>query len=100
MKDSMLRQTALSFRNGLLGKRDSGMMCMAVCYPLQGFLSMLGVETKIEELDFGKTNHVILRLQDGRILDPTADQFSGPTIKLPKVYVGPMPEIYQRWIKA
>ena len=58
-------------------------MCAVVCYPLSGYLSMIGIEAAIEEVDLQYSNHVFLRLADGRILDPTADQFNGP-----KVYLG------------
>jgi len=68
-------------------------MCDAVCYPLQSYLSLLGVETECVELDFGLTNHFVLRLRNGTIIDPTASQFHG----MPNVYIGPMPEIYKEW---
>ena len=93
-----LHRLVSAFRRGVLGNRESGMMCAAVCYPLQGYLSMLGHETEVIEADFGNTNHVWLQLPCGCIIDPTADQFSGPTLKLPKVYIGPVPDIYTRWM--
>ena len=92
-----LHRLVSAFRHGILGKRDSAMMCAVVCYPLQDFLSIMGYETEIVEADFGSTNHIWLRLPCGCIIDPTADQFSGPTLKLPKVYIGKVPEIYERW---
>ncbi len=68
-------------------------MCLVVAAPLQGLLSAVyGFGTDLEEVDFGCTNHVYLRLPDGRILDPTADQFDG----MPDVYCGPWPEAYER----
>jgi hypothetical protein len=64
---------------------------MEVSAPLQGLLSAVyGIETSLEEADLGHTNHVFLRLPDGRILDATADQFD-----LPCVYLGPLPELYR-----
>jgi hypothetical protein len=81
-------------RKGILGKRSSRMMCMAVSAPLQGLLAALyGVETELETVDFPESNHVWLRLPDGRILDATADQFG-----LEPVYLGEVPEIYRRWM--
>lgn len=75
-------------------------MCFAVCYPLQGWLSFAHqIEAELIELQFPHVNHAVLRLPDGRILDPTADQFNGELVKFPKVYLGPMPEIYQMWIE-
>ena len=64
-------------------------MCLAVCAPLQGFLSLAGIDTTIVEAHFAETNHVWLQLPDGRILDPTADQFG-----LDVVYIGPLPLSY------
>jgi hypothetical protein len=61
---------------------------------------VMGVETELVEADFGWTNHCWLALPDGRILDPTADQFVGHGATLPPVYLGPLPVIYQRWITA
>lgn len=93
MRRGELISIARGFRQGILGKRPSVGMCMAVCAPLQGFLSAVhGLETTIEEVDFGFINHVYLRLADGRILDPTADQFPD----MPDVYLGPWPEAYER----
>lgn len=69
---------------------------MAVSAPLQSFLAGLyGLETTLEEVDFGSCNHVWLRLSDGRILDATADQFG-----LDKVYLGQVPEMYTQRMKA
>jgi hypothetical protein len=93
-----LKSVVSSFRNGILGNRQSDNMCAAICYPLQGYLSFLGIETEIIEADFGNTNHVWLKMKDGRIIDPTADQFSGPSLKFPKVYIGDLPPIYQKWM--
>ena len=38
-------------------------------------------------------NHIWIRLADGRVLDPTADQFGD----YPPVYLGdPLPELHKR----
>ena len=98
MKDRELRRIAREFRAGILGEQPSDLMCLAVCAPLQSFLSSLyEFNTKLEEVQFPRSNHFWLRLEDGRILDPTADQFSGD-LKLPKVYLGDVPAVYRRWI--
>ena len=91
MSDRELLSMARSFRKGILGKRPSDMMCFAVCAPLQAYLAIFGVELELVEADFGRVNHVWLALSDGRILDPTADQFG---IK-PAVYLGPIPSAYE-----
>lgn len=87
MTDAQLIRIARQFRRGILGTRASTRMCMAVNAPLQGFLAALyGVETTLEEVDFGHINHVWLRLSDGRILDATADQFGLAAIYLGEAY--------------
>ncbi len=99
MTDAKLKKIAVDFRKGLLGNKSSELMCAAVCMPLQAVLSLYGVETTYKEIDFGWINHVWLRLPDGRILDPTADQFNiEGSVRMPKVYLGEVPDIYQRWM--
>ena len=90
MTDRQLVKYAREFRRGVLGKRSSFMMCAAVCLPLETILSMAGVDVTIVESHFAEVNHIWLRLPDGRILDPTADQFG-----LEPVYLGPLPLIYE-----
>jgi hypothetical protein len=96
MTDRQLKQIAREMRNGILGKRSSRLMCMAISAPLQGMLSAVyNFDTKLEKVDFPQSNHVWLRLPDGRILDATADQFG-----LDKVYLGQVPALYQAWINS
>lgn len=96
MKKPPLYRTVLSFRKGILGKQESDRMCYAVCAPLQSFLKVLGYETELIEGDFRFTNHYWLRLPNGQIIDPTADQFTTPGgAPMPKVYIGKMPEWYK-----
>ena len=88
MTDAQLLRIACQFRKGLLGSRSSKLACAMVCLPLQGYLSACGVSTDLAEghPPHGDVwNHVWLRLKDGRVLDPTADQF-GP--QYPPVYIG------------
>lgn len=84
MKDAELIEFAREFREGILGGRPSNLMCFAVCAPLAGLLELHGVRCEVVESDLDITNHVWIRLEDGRALDPTADQFGGPDI-----YLGP-----------
>lgn len=92
MRSRDIIRIARGFRQGVLGTRPSAGMCLVVSAPLQGLLSAVyGVETELVEVDFHSTNHVYLRLPDGRILDATADQFPG----MPDVYFGPWPEQYR-----
>lgn len=95
-----LKRVASEFRKGLLGSDPSDGKCAMVCLPLAGYLEMFGLRVKVVESDFGTVNHFWIELENGEILDPTADQFSGKFLKLPKVYVGPVPEIYRRWMVA
>jgi hypothetical protein len=86
--DTKLRRIAHQFRKGLLGSRASRLNCFIVCAPLQGYLSACGIGTDIVEgfpSGGDVSNHVWLRLSDGRVLDPTADQF-GP--QYPPIYIG------------
>lgn len=96
MKTPTLQRTAEGFRKGILGKGSSKFMCRAVCMPLQGYLHAMGIETALiagwVDLRDYDMDHTWLRLVDGRILDPTADQFD--ELGLPPVYIGPMPEAY------
>jgi hypothetical protein len=88
-----IRAVAASFRRGILGKRAARDMCFAVCAPLQSYLSLCGVETRLVEGNFGTTNHFWLELLDGTIIDPTADQF--PELNLPAIYIGPRPAAHE-----
>ena len=96
MTDRRLVSVARAFRHVILGRGlgrgPSRLMCFAVCLPLQGYLSVIGFETTLVEATLkhkhGKMNHFWLELPDGRILDPTADQFG-----LEPVYLGPVPYV-------
>ena len=96
MKDSELLRVAEEFRDGILDGQSSYLMCHVVSYPLQGFLQMLGVKSEVTVGDIGFANHVWLTLDDGRILDPTIDQYSQyewcPKVK---VYLGKELPFYQ-----
>ncbi len=98
MSDKKLIGICKAFRKGLLAGDSSCLMCLAVSAPLQGFLSVIGVETDLEFVEFDWGNHAFLKLPDGRVLDPTADQFGD--LNLPPIYIGaplsihiPVPEI-------
>lgn len=90
MSERELRRVVTEFRDGILCGRPSEGMCFAVCAALQGYLDMFGLDTEMVEANFAEINHVWLRLPDGRIIDPTADQFG-----LPPVYIGPLPLVYE-----
>lgn len=95
MTDEELIKFASEFRAGILDGRPSFMMCAAVCLPLSSLLEMHGVKNEVVEIQLGDlgdvqcANHVYLRLADGRILDPTADQFNDANPQQwPPVYLG------------
>lgn len=95
MKDAKLIKIATEFRKGILDGRPSRMMCFAICAPLAGLLGACGVDVEVIEGDLGECNHVWLRLADGRVLDPTADQFNDYGFpEMPPVYLGPPTTIH------
>jgi len=103
-----LHRLASTFTRGLLGKKRPHGNCFVVSYPLMGYLSFLGIETKLvqgwvdcnapEHAHNRRNNlhsHYWLALSDGRIIDPTASQFNDRCgRRMRKVYVGPCPEWY------
>lgn len=95
-----LRRTVTEFRKGILGSRDSDLMCLAVCSPLQGYLKCLGIETNLVCGTFLGVEHYWLTLTDGTIIDPTQDQFASALFPMPKVYIGPRTECYRDGVPA
>ena len=91
MRDAELVDFATEFRTGILDGRASRDMCFVVSAPLASLLRLHGVEAELVESDIGESNHFWIRLADGRVLDPTADQFDET---LPPVYLGPPTEIH------
>lgn len=95
MSDAELKRVARGFRRGMLEGGSSAFMCRAVCLPLAGLFSAMGVNLDLIEceVDCGdhEMYHTCLRLNDGRILDPTADQFP---FRMPRIYLGIMPSRY------
>lgn len=94
MTDEELIECASDFRDGILAGDRSDMKCAMVCWPLAGLLQSLGVKcdtftTDAIKTKYGSVNHVWIGLQDGRVLDPTADQFNDLGLAMPKVYLGP-----------
>lgn len=97
MTDAELIEVCSEFRDGILDGRSSAMMCAAVSWPLCTYLDVFhGVKGETIETDLGEMNHVWILLEDGRALDPTADQFNRlfPEMKLPPVYLGPLLRIH------
>ena len=95
MTDDELIGFAMEFRKGILNDGPSWMMCFAVAAPLSGLLQLYNIDNNLVEGDLGEFNHFWLRLSDGRVLDPTADQFNDFGFEpLPPVYLGPPIKIH------
>ena len=93
MKDKQLTSTALAFREGVIENKLSANWCYAISAPLEGYLNFIGVDCKLSVGYIGEIEHFWLTLSDGRILDPTADQFGE---EMPKVYLGQIPANYKQ----
>lgn len=98
MKDTQLIRFAKAFRDGILDGERSDSYCWMVSAPLSGLLHAHGVNAELRETKHvrtpeGSTCHFWLQLGDGRVLDPTVDQFD-PT--LPPVYLGKKIRRYHR----
>lgn len=81
----------------MLGDKPSNWKCGMVCFALQGYLSILGLKTRLYESDLGEMNHIWMMLPDGRVLDPTADQFNWffPHMNYPQVHLGELLDIHE-----
>lgn len=93
MSDAEIIRVAKGFTKGLLGKKSTVDMCYVVCSPLVGYLSMLGVDCRLTDGHIehceSELHHFWITLPDGRIIDPTADQFG-----LLNVWVRKLPQNY------
>lgn len=100
MNDAQLIKFATSFRRGILGREASDYACFMVCAPLAPLLEMNGLNVQVRTGQIplegaGSINHYWIELEDGRVLDPTADQFNKWFGEgWPKVYLGPALEIH------
>lgn len=91
-----LMKVVSEFRSGILQGRKSNLMCVAVCSPLEGYLRAIhGIDTHAVCGTIDEMEHFWLEMGDGRIIDPTADQFLKPDGNpMPEVYVGELPAWY------
>lgn len=90
MTDAELIEFATEFRAAILNGRSSVNMCGLVCWPLTTLLNMSGVKCSSVHSDLDECDHVWIRLDDGRALDPTLDQFNQMwNENFPEVYLGP-----------
>jgi len=97
MTDAELIDFVTDFREGILDGGSSHGKCAMVCWPLTTLLCMSGVPCESVDPDMEEMNHVWIRLADGRVLDPTADQFNEiyPEENFPPVYLGPPLHIHE-----
>lgn len=87
---------AREFRETILQGCSSERMCVALSAPLHAVFRARGTESELVITDLGECEHVFLRLADGLVLDPTADQFNQLSReKLPGVYLGAPALIHQ-----
>lgn len=99
MTDEDLIEVATSFRMGMIGERSSEGRCLMVSAPLAGLLGgVYGVPCEVVESDHSDKDttcyeHFWIRLADGRVLDPTFDQFCSEE-PVP-VYLGAPTEFHQ-----
>lgn len=95
LSDKRIISIAAEFRAGMIGDKPSALWCFMICAPLAGLLRWYGLEAELVEGYLGDINHVWLKLPDGRVLDPTADQFNDRRSEpLPAVYLGPALDIH------
>lgn len=105
MTDKELLRVSKQFVKGFLGKRESQGHCFALSTALQGFLfSLYQCQTELIEGVIETPNcmyeHFWLLMEDGRILDPTANQFNAILGKdMPTVYLGDLPNWYDPALK-
>lgn len=77
------------FRETILQGASSEQMCVALSAPLHAAFRARGTPSQLVASDLGECEHIFLRLADGLVLDPTADQFNWCSRqKLPGVYLG------------
>lgn len=87
---------SLEFRETILKGCSSERMCVAISAPLHAAFRARGTASELVVTDLGECEHVFLRLADGQVLDPTADQFNPfSREKLPGVYLGAPALIHQ-----
>jgi hypothetical protein len=100
MTDEKLLKMVKGFRAGILGRKRPNLMCYAVSAPLSCYLNFGGIVNKLKEVCVVQGPdvyfHWYIELQNGRILDPTASQFTTPAGEpMPLIYLGERPSWYQ-----
>lgn len=96
LTNEQIKVIAIEFRKGMLGRKSSKGQCAKVSWALQGYLSFLGLKTKVCQGDVGAWNHLWLELPNGTVIDATADQFNNSKRKHPPVYIGKPLKIHKQ----
>jgi hypothetical protein len=95
MADKELIKISKGFVKGILDGKPTTDMCFIVCSPLQAYLSFCGISCSLTEGDIihcdNELHHFWITLDDGKIIDPTADQFG-----LLNIYVRKQPSYYKK----
>ena len=95
--DSDLLRIATAVRDHITLGGKSGGYCAVVCVPLAVFLTRYGRPAVDVHGAVGEWQHTWIELEDGRIIDPTADQFNRVGAqRMPPVYLGNIPAHYMR----
>jgi hypothetical protein len=95
MTDAQILKFATAFREGILDGRPSFLMCAAISRPLASLLRLHGLDCEVAEGENGAGGHTWIKLADGRVLDPSADQYNFPCFKqYPLVYLGEPTELH------
>lgn len=98
LSDAEIIKIAKGFTKGILNGRSTVDMCFIVCSSLAAYLSGAGVECTLTEGCINhcenELHHYWITLKDGRIIDPTADQFG-----LLNVWVRKQPSNYKMYTK-
>ncbi len=93
MNDKGLLIISEEFRKGMIGNRSSEGFCYALSAPLTSYLEFLGFKCELIKGKIGGAEHYWIALPDGRILDPTADQFND---SISPIYWGLKPDNYKK----
>lgn len=95
MNTKELLCAAREFRDGIVGNEPSERMCFMVCAPLHGYLRFVGEDVDLIQGTVSGVEHYWLRLKNGDVLDPTADQFTTTDQPMPEIYIGKQPKWYR-----
>lgn len=90
--DAEIVKIAKGFTKGILDGRPTIDMCYMVCSPLVAYLHCEGFECTLTEGEVNGYHHFWITLDDGKIIDPTADQFG-----LLNIWVRKQPSYYRMY---